>query len=440
MVPDAVTRLPLTGADCFLRAFDGEVRRWSGSSHLSQLILRLGPGFSSQALRHALDKVAQHNPILSARIERRFGLAAPAYRWTSERGPSPIFEVHRGGVRSDEVPSLFFERLNGVQRPARGELLRLDAVRYDDESVDLAMTWLHMLLDGSGSEALVELLEGCSRGSRAPDDSGDSSVENPSGLRGLRGRGEQARAWREALRTKASRPPRSLAGPLKRSRQQLRYDLQTFDVDATRGITERAQSSAGFLTPMLFYLAAAIRAHHRVFVDRGRVPESYLVPLPVNLRPRGTQVAVFRTHVSMLWFQVFPEDVESLDGLIDVLKRQRREMIRQHEVENGLAAMDFARWMPKRLYSRMARRDFAGELCSFFFAYTDDFLPTLKSFMGAPIVNGFHAPSVPPSPGSSAIFSIRAGRLNATHVHQQDVLSPSELASFWGQLREDLAG
>jgi hypothetical protein len=46
--------LPLTGADCFLRAFDAETRRTTGASHLSQLVLRLGRGLDVARLRSAL--------------------------------------------------------------------------------------------------------------------------------------------------------------------------------------------------------------------------------------------------------------------------------------------------------------------------------------------------------------------------------------------------
>jgi hypothetical protein len=96
--------------------------------------------------------------------------------------------------------------------------------------------------------------------------------------------------------------------------------------------------------------------------------------------------------------------------------------------------------MPSRLYARMARADLAGELCSFFFAYTDEFLPGMQTFLGAPIANAFHAPSVPPSPGSGAVFSLRSGRLNFTHVRQAGVFSEPELALFRDALRADLLG
>jgi hypothetical protein len=158
----------------------------------------------------------------------------------------------------------------------------------------------------------------------------------------------------------------------------------------------------------------------------------------VNLRPKGAEGAIFRTHVSLIWFQVFPEQLEDFDGLIAELKAQRVGAIRAGHIENGVIAMDFARMAPRRLYAHMARRRLRGELCSFFFAFTDAFLPGMQDFFGAPIRNGFHVPPVPPSPGSCIAFSLREDRLNATHVHQRGVFSERELAIFDERLRADL--
>ncbi len=74
--------------------------------------------------------------------------------------------------------------------------------------------------------------------------------------------------------------------------------------------------------------------------------------------------------------------------------------IQAGQIENGVARDGLralaAAAAPTRTW-RGAR--FGGELCSFFFAFTDEFLPGLDAFLGAPIRNGFHVPSVPPSPG-----------------------------------------
>jgi len=177
-----------------------------------------------------------------------------------------------------------------------------------------------------------------------------------------------------------------------------------------------------------------------VYQLRGTDPQSFVVPLPVNLRTKGSGGDLFGTHVSLLWFQVFPDACADLDALLTELKAQRLASIKEGMVEAGSAAMDYARWLPQRFYAGMARREFAGELCSFFFGFTDEFLAGMDTFLGAPILNGFHSPSVPPSPGSATIFSIREGRLNATHVRQAGVFSGFELVRFQQRLRADLVG
>jgi hypothetical protein len=457
-----VGRVPLTGADCFLRAFDREGRRFAGSSHASQLVLRLGPGFDPERLRAWIARAAEEAPILRAPIRRPLGVGAPVYDLErAARAPLPRVDVHppfpparieaaSGAARraSDAtaaaarpIPEIFFSRLNDVFEARRGELLGFDVVPYEGGAgTDLAMTWIHMLFDGAGSEAFVRWLDERFRGERKPgalpgSGAGDASPR-PLGA----GRGRMAQAWQRHMRGLADPPPRSLAGPRRRARQALRYELETLSREETAAAVARATERAGFLTPMPFYLAAAIRAHAAVFRARGVDPRSFVVPLPVNLRPKGAEGALFRTHVSMLWFRAAPAEAESLEGLIESLKRQRREAVKAGLVEAGVAAMDYARFAPAPLYARVARRAFGGELCSFFFAFTDPFLPGLGSFLGAPIENGFHAPSVPPSPGSGLILSIREGRLNVTLVYQAGAISGDERWLLRERLRQDLTG
>jgi hypothetical protein len=144
--------------------------------------------------------------------------------------------------------------------------------------------------------------------------------------------------------------------------------------------------------------------------------------------------------VSLLWFQALPGEVEDLDQLIAALKQQRLAAIKAGQLENAIAAMDFARFAPKRVYARMSRRSFRGELCSFFFAFTGDFLAGVDHFLGAEIRDGFHVAPVPPSPGSCVAMSLRGGQLGATHVYQRGVFSTRELEIFHEQLQSDLRG
>jgi hypothetical protein len=249
-----------------------------------------------------------------------------------------------------------------------------------------------------------------------------------------------AMRWQRGMQGLGALRTRSLAGPARRLRQELVYDVHGFGEEESSEILGRAAAQAGFLTPMLFYVAAAIRAHDAVLRARGAVPESYVVPLPVDLRPKGGEGGVFRTRVSMIWLQVRAERTRELGALLEDLKAVRRQAIREHQVENGVAAMSYALRAPAWLYARMTRRALHGELCTFFFGWTAAFCDRLDHFFGAELIDGFHAPSVPASPGSGLVFSRFAERLNVTHVRQRGVASERELALFRDSLRRDLLG
>ncbi|HEY2773011.1 MAG TPA: hypothetical protein VGK20_03040 [Candidatus Binatia bacterium] len=455
--------LPLTGADCFLRAFEAEVRRTAGASHLSQLVLRLGPGFDVDAFVRLVTEVAEANPIVRAPIRRRGGIGAPVYLLDSAVDSSRVrVHVHAGGSEATgsgrpasdaasplgPVPAVFFDRLNDRFDMRRGVLLAFDVVPRGGTSAghDVAMTWQHMLMDGSGSELFVEHLAQCSADpafardiaiTRAQGGASSPAVTSLPPTAGARG--HLAQQWNLYMQGMAARPPGSLAGPLRRTSQKLRYEQLRLGGDSASAAMQRAKSIAGFLTPMLFFLAVSVRAHQAVAERRRRVPASWIVPLPVNMRPKGGQGEVFRTHVSLLWFQVTPGQAADLGVLVEALKAQRLEAIRAGLVEAGVAAMDFARYAPARVYSHMARRTFGGELASFFFAYTGEFAARARSLCGAPILDAFHAPSVPPSPGSALVFCLRDG-LDVVHVHQQGILNDAELACMHEQLLADLRG
>ena len=97
-----------------------------------------------------------------------------------------------------------------------------------------------------------------------------------------------------------------------------------------------------------------------------------------------------------------------------------------------------ARYAPMPIYAHMARRGFGGELCSFFFAYTGEFAAGLEELCQARILNAYHSPSVPASPGSGTILCLRKNRLNVVQVYQQGAVGESELAQLRASLRRDL--
>ncbi len=436
---------PLTGADCFLRSFDEEARRFHGASHLSQLVLRLGSGFDVDRFRALITAVAYATPIVRAPIRRRFGVGPPMYRvGRAGDAPLPPVIVHDvpPSASDDSAPrAIFAARLNARIAIERGELLRFDVVRHGGgRQTDVAITWAHLLFDGVGSELFVRRLDDCFHGRRAIADL--AADDTDPGARGttLGERVRRAHRWQTQMVGYGAAPPRSLGGPRRRVAQALAYDVVTLSHAETAVVTQRAAALAGYLTPVLFYLAAAIRAHDVVFSARDEDPGHYLVPLPVNLRAKGGDGNVFRTNVSLLWFHVARNYVGDLAGLVAELMRQRRAGIRDGMIDAGIAAMDLVRLAPARLHSWIARHGLGGELASFYFAFTNEFLPGMATFLDAEIGNGFHVPSVMPSPGTSIIMSIRDGRLNITFVWQRGAITDDERMRLHEQLLDDLVG
>ena len=444
------SRAMLTGADCFLRAVDGEVRRFNGASHLSQLILRLGPGFNLGAFRELVASVARATPIMCAPIGRRFGLGLPAYLLArAPFAPLPTIMVHDAlsaiapsSSGDAALPAIFEERLNARFALEHGELLRFDVVRYDGgaQCTDLAMTWAHLLLDGAGSELLIRYIDDCFRGRRPIGDLRYCGAPLASRPRTLVELAQRVRKWKMQINRFNAAPPRSLGGPRRRVAQAIAYDVVTLSRDETAIVTRRAAAHAGALTPVLFYLAAVMRAHDAVFTARGKDPGHYLVPVPVNLRPKGVEGTVFRSNISLIWFHVARKHVGEFAGLVEELKQQRRASIRDGLIESTSAVLSLLRVMPARLNAWLARSNLGGELASFYFAFTGEFLPGLDSFFGAEILNGFHAPSVMPSPGSSVVMSIRDGRLNVTFIYQRGAVGDDECLLLREQLLDDLLG
>ena len=66
------------------------------------------------------------------------------------------------------LPDLGTARINATVSARRGELFRADVVEYDGGrgGADVIFTWLHMLLDGNGSERFLTHLDAFARGDR----------------------------------------------------------------------------------------------------------------------------------------------------------------------------------------------------------------------------------------------------------------------------------
>ena len=284
-----------------------------------------------------------------------------------------------------------------------------------------------MLFDGAGSERFVRWLDEVGRGARAASELPEESRRARLRGAGAQARGEQALRWRARMNSFAARSPRSLAGPLARTRQRL--GLRARDVQRRRDGADRrarASSSRASSRPMLFYLAASVRAHHAVFARARRRPAQLRGAAAGEPARQGRSRARSSARASRC--SGSRSSPSSCDDFERLLARAEGAAARRRS-RTGWSRRAPPRWTSRagcrsRVYARMARRAFGGELCSFFFAYTDEFLPGMTTLSSA-------RRSGTPSTrrrcrrrrAASAIFSLRDGRLNFTHVRQAGVFA-----------------
>ena len=419
----------LTGCDCFHLALDTMMRRSGQGPHQAQAVLELDGSLDLARFEAALNRLAATYPILCARLKRSvagipYWAVDPRVR---QRIQLRVWDPHAADLSGrTEVRDLLQERLNDPLDPWRGINLSFDVARTA-HGVVVAATWTHMLLDAAGAELLLTELanieaDACAR--RDPQSS-STGVARRSGYRTSWQQLQRARQWLGPLTEIRFR---SLCGGRESRPGRARYQVVALDPDETARTLERARRLSGSLFMMPFFLAAVTQAHDLVFASLILEPGDYVISLPVQMRPRGSAGPIFQNHVSILFFHLTRADISTMEGTVAAIRRQFETMVRDRLDECFATALNLARRVPPGVYLAAIRRQFGGEISSFFHSYTGLFAPKMpQTFYGATIRNAYHAPAVSSPPGTGVFVSEWRGRLNMTVSWREGVVTPAEL-------------
>jgi hypothetical protein len=169
-----------------------------------------------------------------------------------------------------------------------------------------------------------------------------------------------------------------------------------------------------------------------------RPSPSYVLPVPVGLRPKGAVEPVFSNQVTMLMTQFLPGDLASVDKAVLTLKNQLQEALRSNLLESGRVLGNLFRFLPLGIYMSVLKQGLRGEICSLFYGDTAAVNPHLTSFFGSPIEDFTHVAAITPSPGIGVIFYYFQGMLRVTVLHLLTVLTETEASEFAAALRRRL--
>jgi hypothetical protein len=417
------TNPQLNGSDYLMLGFDYELRRRGFAGNSCQIVLELNSAISPDALKKRLADLTSRHPILNARPG---GIFLP--KWKLPRHPIPSqVRVHR------DSPNLRQQLANEPLAMKRGELLRFDLIQRGGGRMDVVFTWAHTLMDANSAEHFLAVV--------GREDIPLPATQPTAPMRAKKPLKERFKlAWKNIrqLDEFCQAAPRSVGLRFPNAPARQKFSVEKFSAEETARIRANGARLCGALGGAQFHASVSMVELHRLHQRLGCASPSYVLPVPVGLRPKGTVEPLFSNQITMLMAQFLPEQLGSTADAVVTLKSQTASALRAGLLESGVVLAELFRFLPLPIYVAMLKQGLRGEICSLFYGDTAAVTPLLTTFFGATIEDFAHIGATTPSPGLGVIFYFFRGLMHVTVLHLENHFSDAEAAEFAANLRERL--
>jgi hypothetical protein len=403
------------------------------SSSNALLVVHCDGPLDPERVSRSLERFLQFCPWPAARLRRPFpwgkvhwaaigcgALTPPPVRrqsvGTAEEFRRTIDAEINTGIDPTREPPLRFLILDGAAEAIRGGGV-------------LVLTWFHPLMDPRGAQNLLHHLVHLDRHTGdAPWGSTVPVFVRAADPRPFRERGRLARKSLEYMRSLPRAvpiaPARDPAG-----RVRFRHVSVAEHEMATR---------PSRVTKEIWWRLAVVGKAMRGLWEQRSVPDvPFLLPIAVDLRPKGDLGPTFGNMLAFHFARFRPSDAADVPRLASVLRDQMADAVRGGQIEANDVAMDFLQYRPLSFIRRALRRT-GGETFSFNCADVTDFPAALDRCFGRRVVNAYHVPAVPPRPGIGVFFNRCAGRSNLVVAWIDGVLSDDEVTGIVETVREGM--
>ncbi len=171
---------------------------------------------------------------------------------------------------------------------------------------------------------------------------------------------------------------------------------------------------------------------------RGLPDVPFLVPISVDLRPKGDPGPTFGNLLAFHFARFKPSETADMTGLARALRRQMADAVRDGQIEANAVAMEFLQYRPLSMMLRELPGTSRRETFSFNCADIMDFPAALESLFGRRVVNAYHAPAVLPRPGIGVFFNRCATRNNLVISWIEGAVSEEDVTRIVEVVREGM--
>ena len=163
-----------------------------------------------------------------------------------------------------------------------------------------------------------------------------------------------------------------------------------------------------------------------------------LLPISVDVRPKGELGATFGNHLAFHFARFRPSDTADVPALARALRRQMADAMREGQIEANQVALEFLHYQPLSRMLRVLPWTADGELFSFNCADLADWPSALAQCFGRRVTNAYHVPVVPPRPGIGVFFNRCGARNNVVASWIEGVVTEVEAARIIELVREEM--
>ena len=423
-------RLPLRGADLVLVAMP---KLWNGAgvSNNTVLAVRCDGAIAPERVRRAVDRLLDVCPWPAARLRRPFPWGT--LHWAAgprERlAPPPVSQrtlTTPGGVR--EVVETELNAGIDARRDPPLRILLVDGPATGEHFV--VLTWFHPLMDPRGAQNLLTHLAHLDASDGHPPWDGAPPVFVPPAAadpRPLRERGRIAQRSVRYMRTLTPAPispGTGLASP-----GRVRF-LQESIVEPDPALDGRRATRE-----ISWRLAVVGRAMAGLWARRGLPDVPFLVPISVDLRPKGEPGPTFGNMLAFHFARFRPSDTAEVGVLAQTLRQQMADALRDGQIDANAVALEFLRYRPLSTMLSVLPGTAEGETFSFNCADLGEFPAALDALFGRRVLDAYHVPAVLPRPGIGVFFNRCASRQNLVASWVEGAVTEDEVARILADVR-----
>ncbi len=397
-------RYYLNGIDWVMAALNNLNKKHTTIGNHSQLVLVLKGLLDKKWLAHRLEEYLSNCRFLKGKTKRAWHLAP---YWKPEPANFDSKNLRFFNISSNNREKLDSTIQTCAKTPFENDrtVLSFDLIHFNSRSY-VIMRFDHKMFDARGAESLLERI--------LDHNTFQTKLLLPvqkAQLDSWKSRFLSGQCINRFLRSiyNSKKEVASLCHPEK-SKFLHTFFVNNFSEDKSLLIDKNSFNKAGYLMNGIYSLSCAAKAFDLLF-QKHKQNSSMLIPINVDVR--GTKfdnLKIFFNNVSFMLFDT--QQGLSISEHIKSLKNQFIDQVKNKIPFHFINASLLMRIMPLKLLSSFMEFRMEKNRCSFSFSYISEQAFFLKHVQNLEVINLFHMPLVPVSPGIGVFFTKFNNRLN----------------------------